>query len=265
MFRTNFLKEKLTAGATVIGTWSVVPSVIVADIISSSGLDFLIIDCEHGPVSFEKAQNMVIACESRGVSPVIRVGGVIGPEVLRALDIGAHCLQVPNITGKEEIKELVTYAKYPPVGNRGFSPFTRAGNYSLEQAKELTGIANAGVLLAVQIEGREAIANVAELVQMDQVDIIFVGLFDISKSMGVPGEVDHPKVITTLTGLIQSITDAGKYSGTIVTDMAQLQRCVDLGVKYITYAVDCEVLGQAYKNIVRAFRELAGRQENRAC
>jgi 4-hydroxy-2-oxoheptanedioate aldolase len=260
MFRTNFLKEKLSAGAMVIGTWSVVPSVIVADIIASSGLDFLIIDSEHGPVSFEMAQNMVIACESRGVSPVMRVGGVIEAEVLRALDIGAHCLQVPNITQKEEINKLVTYAKYPPVGNRGFSPFTRAGNYSLERAKELTGVANAGVLLAVQIEGKEAIDNVEEIVKMDHVDIIFIGLFDISKSMGVPGEVDHPMVIKTLTGLIKSITNAGKYPGTIVTDMAQLQHCVDLGVKYITYSVDCEVLGKAYKNIERAFRELASRK-----
>ena len=85
MFNTNFLKEKLDSGKPVLGTWSGIPSAVTADIIASTGLDFIIIDLEHGPVNFETALNMIMACESRNVSPVIRVGGVIEPEILRAL------------------------------------------------------------------------------------------------------------------------------------------------------------------------------------
>ena len=153
MLKKNFLREKLASGRAVVGTWSVVPSVVLTDIIASSGIDFMIIDSEHGPIGSETAQNMVIACESRNVSPVMRVSGVVEGDILKALDIGVHCVQIPNITSSENIKSAITLAKYPPIGNRGFSPFTRAGGYSIEHAKELTKIANENVLLAIHVEG----------------------------------------------------------------------------------------------------------------
>ncbi len=260
MLRKNFLKEKLRMGKHVVGTWSVMPSVTVADVIATSGIDFLIIDSEHGPINFETAQSMVIACESREVSPVMRLGGIIESDILRALDIGVHCVQIPNIKESNDIGKLIEYAKYPPIGNRGFSPFTRAGGYSLLNAQEVTAKANTEVLLAIQIEGKEALNNVEEIVSFDPVDIVFLGLFDISKSLGIPGDVDSPAVINTLKEIVEKINFVHKYAGTIVTEADQLKRCIDLGVKYITYSVDCEVLSRAYRHIETVFRELTDRQ-----
>lgn len=256
MLKRNFLKEKLEMGQSVIGTWSIVPSPVITDIIACTGIDFLIIDSEHGPINFETAQNMVIACESRGVSPVMRVGGVIESDVLKALDIGIHCLQVPNITLKSDIEELIKFSKYPPLGNRGFSPFTRAGNYSLDSAKTLTQVANDNVLIAIHLEGKDAIENIDEILETKGLDIIFIGLFDISKSLGIPGEVNNPKVISLLKTAVDKINKAGKYSGTIANNNEQLKRFLDIGLKYITYSVDCEVLSSSYKNIVTSFRTL---------
>ena len=88
MRNKNYLKDKLAAGEPVIGTWSIIPSAISTDVIASTGLDFIIIDSEHGPINFETAQNMVMACESRGVSPVMRVGKIDEADILKALDIG---------------------------------------------------------------------------------------------------------------------------------------------------------------------------------
>lgn len=256
MLRENFLKEKLETGNAVIGTWANVPSVIVADIIASTGLDFIIIDSEHGPISFETAQEMVIACESRNVSPVMRVGGIIEADILRALDIGIHCLQVPNVTGNAEVKRLIGLAKYPPAGRRGFSPFTRAGNYSLEHARELTSLANKNVLLAVHVEGKEAMDNIEEITAIKGIDIIFIGIFDISKSLGIPGDVGNPKVVNVLKMLTKRVNDAGKYPGTIVNSIEQMNKFLDSGLKYIAYSVDCEVISSSYKKVVSDFRKI---------
>lgn len=256
MLRKNFLKEKLEKGNAVIGTWSVVPSVVVADIIASSGVDFIIIDSEHGPISFETAQNMAMACESRGVSPVMRVGGINESDILRALDIGVHCIQVPNITKKADVRDMVELVKYPPAGGRGFSPFTRAGNYSLEHARELTDRANENVLSAIHVEGREAIDNIEEILEFKALDIIFVGLFDISKSLGMPGDIENPKVVDILKKLTGKISDAGKYPGTIANSTEQLKQFIDYGLKYITYSVDCEIISSSYRKINAEFRSL---------
>lgn len=256
MLRRNFLKEKLESGKTVIGTWAVIPSPITADIIASTGIDFIIIDAEHGPLNFETAQNMVIACESRNVSPVMRLGSVSEANILRALDIGVHCLQIPNISTVEEAKKLIRNVKYPPEGNRGFSPFTRAGNYSIESAKELTKAANENVLVAIHIEGREAIENIDTVIKIKGIDIIFLGLFDISKSMGIPGDVTNPKLLEIVEQLTQKINKSGKYPGTIVNNIGQLRHYLEMGVRYITYSVDCDILRGSYGKILNEFNEL---------
>ena len=258
MFSINFLKQKLSSGVAVIGTWSVIPSPVVADIIASSGVDFLIIDSEHGPINFETAQNMVMVCESRGVSPVMRLSGVNEGEILKALDIGVHCVQIPNVTSRVEIENIVRMAKYPPSGNRGFSPFTRAGGYSHENAQSLPASGNDNIMIAVHIEGREAIENISEFLAIKELEIIFIGLFDISKSLGIPGQVNDPRVQEILADLSGRITKAGKYPGTIATDAAQLERFLGAGVKYITYSVDCEMLGRSYKKAVAEFKAAAG-------
>jgi len=256
MLKNNFLKEKLNSSRPVIGTWSIIPSVISIDIIASAGLDFIIIDSEHGPINFETAQNMVIACESRNVSPVMRIGGIIEADILKALDIGVHCIQVPNIMSEYDIEKLITFSKYPPLGNRGFSPFTRAGNYSMENSKELVKKANENVLVAIHIENAEAAENIEMALKYEEVDIIFIGLFDISKSLGIPGDVDNPKVLNMLKAMTDKITSAGKYPGTIVNNYEQMRNCLAIGIKYITYSVDCAMLSKCYQNINAKFREI---------
>ena len=137
MLKKNFIKSKLANGEKVIGTWITVPSPIVVDIICSAGIDFVIIDREHGPISFETAQEMIISCESRNVSPLVRIGGIDEPEILKVHDIGAHGIQIPNVVSLEDVKRIIKYSKFPPHGERGFSPFTRSGDYSIVNSSRL--------------------------------------------------------------------------------------------------------------------------------
>ena len=259
MINRNYLKEKLESGQSVIGTWSIIPSTVTTEIIASTGVDFIIIDAEHGPISFETAQDMAIVCESRAVSPVMRVGTIDEADILKALDIGVHCIQIPNVDKKEDVEKIVELAKYPPIGKRGFSPFTRAGNYSIENAQTLTEKANNNTMIAINIEGKEAIEDIDNILTIEHLDIIFVGLFDLSKALGIPGDVNNPKVINYLKELTKKINDAGKYTGTITTSKEKITEFLDIGLKYVVHLVDCEMLRDSYSEVVNHFEKQKGK------
>tara|TARA_B100001250_G_C19810694_1_gene795566 strand:- start:1107 stop:1880 length:774 start_codon:yes stop_codon:yes gene_type:complete len=256
MFRENFVKNKLVSGKSVIGTWSIIPSAVVTDIICSTGLDFIIIDSEHGPINFETAQEMAIACESRNVSPIMRVSGVNESEILKSLDIGMHGIQIPNVRNSKDIEKIINYSKYPPQGNRGFSPFTRAGTYSLENSTNLTSAANENTLIGVNIEGMDAIENIDKILSFEELDIVFLGLFDISKALGIPGQVKDAKVLKYLHTLVGKILAAGKFPGTIATSTDDLKKFKEMGLKYILYLVDCEMISSSYLRVVKEFSKL---------
>ena len=223
MNKVNFLKEKLFSGKPVIGTWSVIPSAITADIIASSGIDFIIIDAEHGPINFETAQEMIIACESRKVSPIMRIASINEQDILKALDIGIHGIQIPNIANKKDVEQIINFSKYPPLGNRGFSPFTRSAGFFSKELKNLTSESNKNTLIGINIEDINKINNIDDILSIKSLDIIFIGLYDLSKSMGIPGEVDHPKITEILKNLTKKILNAGKYPGTIATNELKME------------------------------------------
>lgn len=249
MLKDNFLKKKFISEDLVIGTWCNIPSAHLTDVIASTGIDFLIVDMEHGPISFETAQMMVIVCEARGVSPMVRVSGVVESEILKALDIGAHGIHVPNVSSIGNIRDLLRYAKYPPAGSRGFSPFTRSGFYSHLSSTELMDRANSNTLIAIHIEGEEAITRTHEFLEIPEIDIFYLGLYDLSKSIGLAGEVNHPKVLQLLKETVRKVAVSGKIAGTIITDVQQIPILREVGIKYFTYSVDCEVVSTAYRRI----------------
>jgi 2-keto-3-deoxy-L-rhamnonate aldolase RhmA len=253
MLKKNFLLEKLKSGKPVLGTWVVIPSTITVDIIASSGVDFMIIDREHGPINFESAQEMAIACESRGVSPIMRVGDIERSFIQNALDIGMHGIQVPNVDTKKHASDVIQYSKYPPLGDRGFSPFTRAGEYSINNSKVLTNNANENTVVILNIEGKNAVKNFDEILEVKDADIYFVGLFDLSKALGIPGDVSNPLVIKSLSEIIKKAKKVGKYVGTIATSEEMMVQFLEMGVKYMVYLVDCDVLRRSYEDIVDLF------------
>jgi len=193
----------------------------------------------------------VMACESRQVSPLMRVSGVNEAEILKALEIGVHGLHVPNIKNSKDIKSLISYSKYPPTGTRGFSPFTRACEYSSDNAKEMVEKANSETLLIVHIEGEDGIRNIDSILdESDGIDIFFLGLYDISNYLGIPGEVTKPEILDLFTNLVSKIKKSGNYCGTIANSMDQLSFFYEVGVNYVTYSVDCHVIKKAYKDVV---------------
>ena len=254
MLKKNYLKEKLDSNELTIGTWNIINSSMVLDVIASSGIDFIVIDAEHGSISYETAQTMISICENYNVTPIMRVGEINESLILRALDIGVHGVQLPNITTADDAEKFVQFAKYPPIGIRGFSPYTKAGLYDVSNGKDMPKIANENTLLIANVEGQDGMSNLEEIVQVDGIDIIFIGLFDMSKSLGVTGDVENPKVIEKLDEAISIIHKHGKKVGSIASNLKMLNTLKEKKIDYLTYSVDTGMIKEAYQNMIKSFK-----------
>ncbi len=249
------LKEKIQEGKAALGTWSILPSVHLMDVIGCSGLDFIIFDREHGPFSYETITSMVPVCEKWGMSPLVRVPEVSQSEIQRALDSGVHGLHVPGIVEVEQVEALISYAKYPPLGQRGLSPYTAGNQYSSSDIDQKIPRANATTLLAIHLEGPHAIDHIETFFSYEEIDIFFIGLYDLSNALGLNGNVHHPEVWKVLKHVLSLADQKNRCIGTIASSLEDLERLRELDVKYITYAGDCYVIHEAYRHIVHRFKK----------
>ena len=250
MLNTNWLLQKLkTSNEACIGSWVTLPSPELVDVICSTSPDFVVIDTEHAPISLETAQLMSIVCESRQVSPVFRVPGAMSDRIVPALEIGSHAIQAPNISTAAEAKYFVQASRYQPDGTKGLSPYTRASSYSADFAHQMTQTANKNTLLIAQVEGKEGICNIHKILEVTGIDICFLGLYDLSNYLNVPGELENIALLKMFSALAKKINDAGLVVGSIANNQKQLQYLKNSGVRYITYSADCHIISGAYREI----------------
>lgn len=240
------LRERLKEGETVIGTWNSIPSAPLVNAICSSGIDFVVIDSEHGPTGMETAEDLVRACEVSQVAPLIRVPANSAQLILRALDIGAEGVHVPHVSTKEDALAVVKASKYYPQGERGYSPFTKAGGYGSD-AKDHASRSNEKVAVVVHIEGKEGIRNLRDIAGVPGIDVIFIGPYDLSQSLGKPGKVNDPEVIETVRRSAKVIRGKGKACGSFASDEKYLDMLIDCGAKYLTYKVDSAFIAETYR------------------
>ncbi|MDG2279595.1 MAG: aldolase/citrate lyase family protein [Flavicella sp.] len=247
--KENILQKKLAAGETVFGPFCKMQDPAIVEIAALSNFDFVIIDMEHGPYGIESTQNMIRAAEAQGITPVVRVTENSETLILRTLDIGARCIQVPQICTKEDADKLVKSTKFYPKGERGMCRYVRAAEYTNITGADHFGKANNTVTTIIHIEGMEGIENLTDIVQVDGIDVIFLGPYDLSQSCGVPGEVDHPKVVNAMKEAVETTKKYGKAVGTFTESPEKAKMWSDIGVQYVSYAVDVGLVMNAFKEI----------------
>lgn len=245
----NLLQESLKKGETLYGPFCKIQDPAIVEIAALSGFDFVIIDMEHGPFSIESAQNMIRAAEARGITPVVRVTENSETLILRTLDIGAKCIQVPQICTKADADRLVKSTKFYPKGERGMCRYVRAAEYTNISGADHFGKANNDITTIIHIEGMEGINNLEEIVQVDGIDIIFLGPYDLSQSCGVPGQVNDPKVVDAMKGAVETAKKYGKAVGTFTESPEKAKMWKSIGVQYISYAVDVGLVMNTFKDI----------------
>ena len=252
------LKKRLHKGGIVAGPWCVLPSPSVTNVIAAAGPDFIIIDMEHGPHSFQTVEDMIRAAQVEGCSPLVRVAENNEALVLKALDSGAEGVMIPHIESKADAERAISYAKYYPLGQRGFSSFTRAGRYSLNGVKAHSEIQNKQTVLILMLEGKKGVNSLGDILTVKdiskKVDVFYIGAYDLSQALGFPGQVDHPEVKRCLRRCIGKIKDAGIAAGGYVAknkeDMLWMRR---MGMQFITLLPDCTVLFHAFESLYKDF------------
>lgn len=257
----NKLKTALKNGSVVTGPWCVISSPSLINVIAASGMDFVIIDMEHGPHSFESAENMIRAAEVENCTPIIRVSKNDESLILNSLDIGAHGVIIPHIESKEDAEKAISYVKYYPLGQRGFSPFTRAGKYSLSNVKEHSNVQNANTMVILLLEGKQGISNLDKILSIenisDKIDLIYIGAYDLSQAVGFPGQVDHPLVHEEMKKCIIKIKKKNiAVGGYVAKDKNDIKWMCEMGMQFITLLPDCTVIYHAFESLYNEFSYL---------
>jgi 4-hydroxy-2-oxoheptanedioate aldolase len=231
--RANELKRRLAADETVVGGILHIPSARLAEITSLLGFDFVVIDMEHGPIDIGVAEDMVRAVELRGATPIVRITHNSPHLMLRALDIGAQGVHVPDVNAVADARLAVTSSRYGPAGHRGLAG-VRAADYGLKQPLgEYAPAANRETMVIAHIESERAIRNLDALLEVDGVDVYYLGPEDISNSLGIPGQSQDPRVVMLVEDAIRQIAAHGKTAGCTGGDAAGTRRYVELGARYI--------------------------------
>lgn len=259
--KDNWLKQKVSQGKWVLGPFCKSIEPAIYEIAGLAGFDFVIIDLEHGPISYETAQNLIRTCELVGVSPIVRVPRNEEHYILRALDIGAHGVEVPEINTKEQAERLVEAARYYPEGKRGVCRYVRAAEYSRTTKAEYFKKANANTLVIAHLEGLEGLKNLDQILEVKGIDLLFIGPYDLSQSMGIPGQVNHPELIAKMGAIVEKAKSKKKLIGTFVESPEEAVTWINHGVSYISYSVDLGMVLDKFSDVVKRVHEKMVNQE----
>ncbi len=199
------LPERLRTGKSLIATFSMLASPEIVELLAKAGFEAVILDMEHGPIGFETLNVLIPAARAAGIYSIVRVRTNEASLISGALDVGAAGVLVPQIDSAASAAAVVDAARFSPLGHRGVNPYTRAAGYNA--SREWFSQANSEVAVLVMVEGKSGVAALPGILATPGIDGVFVGPFDLSQALGVPGQVDHPSVLAAVESIVEA---AGK-------------------------------------------------------
>lgn len=234
--KLKLFREKARA-SNVLGFFSKTSDSSMIEAAAYSGMDYVILDMEHGPIGTETLKHHVMACKASGLISIVRVEAFDSHHIGKALDLGANGIQVPSVTSSEQVRKVIDETKFHPIGHRGVCRFVRAANYSSMDRFEYFKDANESIVI-IQLEGVEGVNAFDEIIEIPGVDIIFIGPYDLSQSIGFPGQITHPEVLSYIEKLHFKAAQNGIVLGTFCDTPELLCKWRDLGLGYLAYSVD---------------------------
>lgn len=240
------LKLRLKKGDLVVGTMiSEIRNPNLAYMLARCGFDFFIIDNEHGSYSPETISNIIAAARGAGVLTIVRIPEIRRETILKPLDCGAAGLLVPQVNTTRQAQEIMTHAKYPPLGNRGVALSRPHSLYARPKADEYLVQANEATFIAVQAESPEAIGNLESIATTPGVDAIFVGPSDLSVSLGIPGQISHPDEIEAINKVVDVCQKHKIAPGIHMSNLEMLKAWIEKGMRFVTFSSDVDLLARA--------------------
>jgi 2-dehydro-3-deoxyglucarate aldolase len=256
---TNPIKKALREGKPTIGSWITLGHPAVAEILSLSGFDWLVVDLEHSVIGLDEMQALFQAMGGAGTVPLVRMGENNPRLISRVMDAGAYGVIVSMVNSVEEAERAVRAVKYPPMGERGVG-LSRAQSYGLS-FKDYAGSINDESLVVVQIEHAKAVDALEDILAVEGVDAFFVGPYDLSASMGAAGDFENPKVKAALARVMDVGGRLGVPAGIHVVepDTGEVFQRLDEGYRFIAFSVDMLFLTRTAANAMREIARRLGR------
>lgn len=249
------LKKRIQDNNLTLGSWITIGHPNVAEILANAGFDWLVIDIEHNPIDPAMIQTLLLTVQSKGVKAFVRVSKNEEVVIKQVLDAGADGIIVPMVCSKEDAIQAVNYAKYPPIGKRGVG-LARAQQYG-RQFEEYKQWVNDGLVVIAQIEHIDGINNLEEIISVPGIDGTIIGPYDLSGSMGMPGEFEKPVVKEALAKYI-NICQAHQFPmgfHVVNADPAKIQEKIDEGYRFIAYGTDFLFMGDTATKGMKELRK----------
>jgi 2-dehydro-3-deoxyglucarate aldolase/4-hydroxy-2-oxoheptanedioate aldolase len=232
--RPNLTKSRLLKNETVFGiALQQYRSAEIPRLLAAAGFDYLFIDSEHGGFSLETVQDLVVAANQSGITPFVRVGEMLYSHVTRVLDVGAQGIIFPRVECASRLREAISWMKYPPHGTRGFGFMAPQLEYKQFSMPEIMAHLDAQTMVIVQFETALSIEKCDELLSVPGIDVAMVGPTDLSISLGIPGEFDHPKILQEVEVFVAACERHGVVPGIHCRDFKMAKPWLARGMRFL--------------------------------
>ena len=256
----RLIKEKMRRGEASMGSWMSMAHPSIAEILATAGYDWVVIETEHTAIDVSEVLRLIIAIEQRGSVPLVRLAWNDPIQAKAVLDSGAAGVLVPMVNSRADAELAVGMTKYPPLGFRGVG-LARAQGYGQDFDAYVQN-ANADTLLIVQIEHRDAVANIEEIVSVPGIDGTFIGPYDLSMSLGIPGQLGHADVLAAKRKVLDATLAGGLIAGVhfVHPDTAadDCRQAVEDGYRFIALGTDILFLGDSARALWSASQQVEG-------
>ena len=247
-------RDRALHGETLIGLFLDLGSPMSAELCGAAGYDWLLVDLEHGAGTEADLLGMIHAVEAGGTSmPLVRTQSGERIRIGRALDMGARGIMVPRLDSADQAREAVTFLRYPPDGIRGVATRVRGAGLGVVGHPEVRRL-NERVVGIIQIESVGGLRDADAIAAIDGVDVLFVGPADLSHSLGIPGQFQHPDYLGALTAVVAACRAHGKAAGILVYDTAVVPRHLELGFTFVGIGADGGFVADGAKRYLAAVR-----------
>ena len=249
------LKQKLKENELTLGSWITIGNPTVIEVMATAGFEWLCVDMEHTSIDLSMAKALITTIQANGIKALVRVCKNEEVVIKKVMDMGADGVIVPMVKNKDEAQMAVNFVKYPPTGKRGVGLY-RAQNYGLGFDEYKKWVEDEAVIIA-QIEHIEAVENIEDILNVDGIDGTIVGPYDLSGSMGVPGEYNRNEVKKAIDNIKIACKKYNKPYGfhVIESDPIKLQERIDEGCTFLAYSVDFFFLGDCVRDGMKKIKE----------
>jgi 2-dehydro-3-deoxyglucarate aldolase/4-hydroxy-2-oxoheptanedioate aldolase len=255
----NLTKQLLREGKVVTGPIiEEAQSVGTIKAVAHAGHDYVWLDTEHSATSWKTIEIMAQYALAIGITPLVRVTDLDYALIARALDTGAHGVIVPRVESAAAVEEVISYAKYPPVGRRGAGGWAR-NSYTPIPVGPYLEEANNETMVVIQVEHPRAVEALSDFVKVPGVDVLCVGPQDLSINLGVPGQFDSPIFQETMKEIVTVATGAGIPVGMVSKDAASFKHWVEMGYRFLAVNSDGGYITQGATRDRQILKEFIGR------